>query len=257
MWDKEEYQAVLKVRGPKNILRPPAVSTTAGNATWYTVTDQIAMVAQYLISQVDDHRHLKNAQILLLLKFSPAQEKKLSGGQRYVIGKAAKANGQMRLLSRIGKGTKPPADFVVWFNGDWMAELGLVEIEEDGTLVSRLKEADGESLARCAALIDHELSHCGAKICGEFVAVKELDGFVQDLGVRHVATQHEFTDETGRVLVRFYKTKSAGGYEYCMRKHDVEEFNSVASRHGPWNPQLGSLVDELKESQAGLFAESS
>jgi hypothetical protein len=78
------------------------------------------------------------------------------------------------------------------------------------------------------------------------------------MGVRHVETCEDITDSDDKVFVRYYvlsdKKPAPGGYQFCMRKHDIEEFTSVAARHGSWERQLGRLVDVIVKAEPDLFS---
>jgi len=237
----------------KNVLALESAGFDDGKTVWAVACAGLRAIAQNLIDHVDDHAHLQGAKILLLVKSSEAQKAKLAKGDRCVIGKASRANPQLKLLSRIGRGMEQMADFVVWLNGDWLDGVGATDDRgsecELGGLTDGLRSA--------IALIDHELMHCSAKIAGEFVQPDELDAFVQDLGKSHIETCKDITKPDGSVLVRYYAKNKAGGYDFKMRRHDVEEFSGVVERHGAWDRCLRRLVDVIVENGSTLFSKVS
>ncbi len=199
--------------------------------------EEIRAMAQNIIDCVAEHKHLRGARILILVKHNDAVRKKLAAGEWVSIGKAVKAKPRDRVLARIA-GDKIEMDFVITLSGDWLDTLNLMT--EDG-------------LKSLAGLLDHELCHCGAKTAGEYVHVDSVDGYVEKLGKdRYVETCQDVKNADGFLLVRFYVTKS-GDYQFCIKKHEVEEFNGVARRHGAHTRQLGRLIDVLVKSEPDLF----
>jgi hypothetical protein len=249
--DKILEKLVSNRKATKNILALESDGFDDGKTVWTVACAQLRAIAQNLIEHVDDHYPLRTAKILLLVKSSESQKAKLEAGQPGVIGKACKANPQMKLLSRIGRGTEQMADFVVWLNGDWLDACDATQ--------SRGTECtlDGftEGLAKAAALIDHELMHCSAKIAGVFVAPDLVDEFVQDFGKDYIETCTDITrSKDDAVLIRYFTKNKSGGYDFKMRKHDVEEFTGIVERHGAWDRRLQRLVDVIEELEPTLFA---
>ncbi len=200
--------------------------------------EEIRAMAQNTIDCVGEHKHLKAARILILVKHDGAVKKKLEAGERVSIGKATKARPRDRVLARLA-GDKVEIDFVITLAGDWLDTLNLMT---------------EEGLKSLAGLIDHELCHCGAKMAGEYVHIDSVDTYIEEIGKdRHVETCHDVKNADGFVLVRYYHTKD-GDYQFLMRKHEVEEFNGVARRHGPHTRQLARLIDVLVDSKDKLFA---
>jgi hypothetical protein len=212
-------------------------------------------IAQQCIAQIHEHRHLKQARVLLVVERSEAAGKKLEAGERVQIGKASKASPRDKLLTavidqrrtrqaKLDVAAETPAaerpDFVVKLNGNWLEMVGAEDGDEDG-------------LAKAAALVDHELSHCGVKLAGKFLAEDAVEKFVEELGDKHVETCQDVTRE-GKCLVRFWWTDKSGGVKFCMRKHDLEEFCGVVERHGRWDRAIGKLVDVLEKEEATATA---
>ncbi len=200
--------------------------------------EEIRAMAQNIIDCVGEHKHLKAARILILVVHADAVRKKLEAGEWVSIGKATKAKPRDRVLARLA-GDKVEMDFCITLCGDWLDTLNLMT---------------EEGLKSLAGLIDHELCHCGAKMAGEFVHIDSVDGYVDDLGKdRHVETCMDVKNDDDEVLVRYYHTKN-GDYQFLVRKHEVEEFNGVARRHGPHTRQLARLIDVMVKSEESLFA---
>jgi len=215
-------------------------------------------IGQNLIEDCDDHRHLRAARVLLLVESSEATARKLTQGERVVIGRASKFTPVQRVLassladeaerkrpkSDPERKLDPPLpgfDFLVKLSGDWLSTAGY----HDGTT---------EGLCKAVALLDHELLHCGVRIAGEFVGRKELATRVENLGQRHVETCDDVQDDDGRILVRYQVLDSAGHFVWKMRRHDLEEFCGVVGRWGAWDRSVGRMVDVLVErDQAPLF----
>ena len=200
--------------------------------------DEIRAMGQNIIDVVVEHKHLKSARILILVVHSDAVRKKLLAGDWVSIGKATKAKPRDRVLARLA-GDKVEVDFVVTLCGDWMDTLNM---------------NTEEGLKSIAGLLDHELCHCSAKMAGAFIQYDSIDGYVEELGKQHVETCDDVKNDDGFVLVRYYQLKG-GNYQFCMRKHEVEEFNGVARRHGPHTRQLARLIDVLVKDE-GLFAKT-
>lgn len=253
-----------------NILAPQIPDWSDGKGKTLSVAElHLRQMGQGIIDEIHEHRHLREARVLLVVEDSEAVADKLDAGQRVVIGKASRANPFVRLLTMPGETAttalgapdgedtekkeekdsensvpsvvKRCADFVVKLSGDWL-QRAIAATGADG---------DDPAAARPAlALIDHELLHCGARIAGEFVPLDELDARKMQLGADLVEVCDDFERGSGEdrsVLVRWYHRDKAGRYQWCMRKHDVEEFEGVARRHGAWDRQLAHLVDVLVE----------
>jgi hypothetical protein len=243
-------KVIGKRKDTPNVLAPESGGFDDGKTVWSVACQSLRIIAQNLIDHIDSHVPLRTAKILLLVKSSQSQIKKLQSGEKCVIGKAAKASGQVKVLSRIGRGLQQAADFVVWLNGDWLDGCGATT--NGGT--ECVLDEDNEGIAKAIALIDHELMHCSAKIAGEFIEPDALDGFVQDLGKEHIETCRDITRSDGAVLVRYFVKNKKGGYDFMMRKHDVEEFTAIVDRHGSWDRGLRKLVDVIIDSGATLFS---
>ncbi len=202
--------------------------------------EKIRAMAQNYIDCVGEHKHLKAARILILVVHADAVKKKLESAEWVSIGKATKAKPRDKVLARLA-GDKVEMDFVITLAGDWLDTLNLMT---------------EEGLKSLAGLIDHELCHCGAKMAGEFVHIDSVDGYVEELGKgRHAETCKDVKNADGFVLVRYYHTKN-GNYQFCIRRHEVEEFNGVAARHGPHTRELGRLIDVLIDSKDTLFTQT-
>jgi len=260
-----------------NILAPAVPPTETGTETIGPACLELRQMAQGLIDEVREHRHLQDARLLLLVVEKPSAAKALEEGKRKSIGKAAKARSLDRLLSsvRIIDEANAPgpsrahyerADFIIRLNGDWLAAIGWPAGlgPPRGAGKSRNVEPgtrNPEDLA--LALIDHELCHCGAKIAGEFVKPADLAERVEALGDDHIETCEDVVRD-GAILVRYYWRGESGAYKWATRKHDVEEFHGVVERHGAWGSKLTKLVDVLVEREdlpllreaAGKAAES-
>ena len=200
--------------------------------------EEIRAMGQNIIDCVGEHKHLKAARILILVVHADSVRKKLEAGEWVSIGKAGKAKPRDKVLARLA-GDKVEMDFCITLCGDWLDTLNLMIEEGQKSL---------------AGLLDHELCHCGAKMAGEYVHIDSVDGYIDEIGKdRYAETRHDVKNADGEVLVRYYHTKD-GDYQFCMKKHEIEEFTGVAKRHGPHTPQLGRLVDVLVDSKDKLFA---
>ena len=121
------------------------------------------------------------------------------------------------------------------WNQDADGRLSLGRAKKASDLDRALKEYDfaillnweawnkgGLDQAQKAAVIDHELCHCQV--------VVDRNGETK-------------TDEEGRTV-------------YRVRKHDVEEFKDVVSRHGLYTSELASLAEAgIKDSKRPLLTE--
>lgn len=230
-----------------NILAPKTPGFDNGKKQFFIANSHLRGFAQNIIDHIDDHSHLKKAKILLLVKTAISDAKKLDAGEKITAGKASKANPQTKLLSSIGGVKSSQVDFIVWISGDY---LDRVDATTEGGAEITTNE---EGIRKVIALIDHEFSHCSVKIAGEFIKPDILEAFVQDLGIRHIQTCEDITNEKGRVLVRYQYLDKTGSLQFKMKKHDIEEFHGVIERHGAWDTKLTQMVDVLIENHATLF----
>lgn len=221
----DDFKKPCKPAQLRNILLPERPAWTDGERSLFVADNEAASIAQRLIDGIDDHRHLREAKIVLLYRTG----KKPSPDGLLEMGRARKAQPR----DHIGL---DQADFCVELNADRWPEL-----------------EDRERIA----LVDHELTHCAAVIAGRYVSGMLISQFVAMLGEDFIPTEPEHTDDEGRVLVRYFRRKGeakAGedGYRdqpltWRMRKHDVQDFCQVIHRWGAWNPTLVRLVDVLEE----------
>ncbi|HUX16643.1 MAG TPA: putative metallopeptidase, partial [Phycisphaerae bacterium] len=206
----------------------------------------VVAAAQRLIDTVADHRHLRQARIVLLWTGGKTPD----GDGRLELGHARKAN------ARDWIGLDRP-DFLVELNAEaWWDQ----EPDPD-------QEADRPAAdAWRGALVDHELSHCSVTVAGRYVKAEHVAAFVVDVGADHVQTHLDRRDEKGRALVRYWRRRGpikpgqadyhAQPLAWRMRKHDVEEFSAVAGRWGWRAIGVAALVDVMDrpdEDAPGLF----
>ena len=165
-----------------------------------------------------------------------------------IAGQASTTSPMIKMLSCVGSAPAFRADFVVWLSGDWMDHIGITE--KGGTEIVVTNE---ELTGKAIALIDHELMHCSVKIVGEYIDPEVLQTFREGLDDRHIETHPDIKNDKDHVLVRYIFSSKEGKPEFKMRKHDIEEFNSVVARHGKWNENVENLVDVMIEHQPTLF----
>ena len=226
-----------------NVLDVELAGWSEGDKSLFAAPAGVRGMAQNLIDidHVDDHAHLREAKILILMRTGA---KKDADGL-VTLGTARRMSGLMKtLFAREGRqGPEPSPDFTLELNADRWDEL-----------------EDYQQLA----LIDHELTHCAATIAGKMVGAKKLPAFVQALGDDHVETCDDVADDKGRVLVR-YRRRTGGvnpgetGYEkqplkWRVRKHDVEEFVAVFGRWGRWTGNLARMIDEMDPPDDGQLS---
>ena len=243
--DKTLKRLTKPLKETPNILALDLQPARTGSKRLAIATAEVRSIAQNLIDTVDGHAHLKthDAVILMLIERSEATANKLDAGERVSIGKASRASGEMRLLAAVGggDGTEPDRpNFRISLSGDWIDRLS----------------ADPDRERKITALIDHELSHCSAKVAGSFVSRAELGTFLINLSAHrtHIETCDAVQDDVGKILVRYWATDPQGRLMWKMKKHEVEEFHGVIRRHGAWDGGLSTLVDVLVEHEGpGLF----
>ncbi|NLF32744.1 MAG: hypothetical protein GX591_17865 [Planctomycetes bacterium] len=214
--------------------------------------ENLRHLAQNIIDAVEDHRHLRMAKILLLVESSEAAARKCARGEYFQWGRAYRATPIQRVLGaslateaerkkpkgQAEKELDPPLpgfDFIVKLSGDFLTASGWFDGEARG-------------VEAAAALIDHELLHCGVRIAGEFVERAKLATFVSTLKQLHVETCNDIQDDEGRILVR-YEVWDGARPVWKMRRHDLEEFHGVVARWGAWDRAVGRLVDVLVERE--------
>lgn len=195
-----------------NVLSPDLPEWAMGEKRkLYLAPVAVRSMAQNLIDDVHDHRHLRAAKLVIVMRtgVQPAAD------GRVELGKARKASPLLAFLCR-------GADFLITLNaGQWS------NAERAGRL----------------ALLDHELSHCGVAVGSQAVPLAAVNKLVAKLGPRHLATRQDVTN-ADRAIVYFAREK-AGKPVFALGKHDVEEFVSVAGRWGPWVGQLDRLAEAL------------
>lgn len=230
----------------KNILMPDIPAFNSGKQQLAVACPDLCSLAQNIIDEIPEHRHLKSAIILLLVRTT---EKKKHGRR---IGYAAKAKLREKFLSRYGNSIIDAIDFVIWLDGDWLAETGgAINRGHD------IKADNPEGIRKVIGLLDHELLHCGAKIAGEFVAKEDVGQYVSDLGMRHIETiADDSRNDPDEVLVRYYCVNKDKKHIWKIRKHDIEEFEGAIKRNGKWNDSIDRAVDVLIELNESLFSKA-
>lgn len=246
--DEKLFEKLTKVRPTPNVLAVDTPGYDDGKKRLIVADKTLRAYAQNIIMNINEHRHLKGAKILLLVQLTESGREKLEAGEKVVIGKASKANLKEKILSCIGGDNKMTADFVVVLNGDWLHAVHMTD--DDGV---SLDIATDEAKRSTIALIDHELCHCSAKIAGEFVAQNKLDDFIKELGERFIEKCSDITNEKDEVMVRYYFADKMGAVIFKMRRHDLEEFTGVVERHGAWDNSVKRFVDVIVKSEPTLF----
>lgn len=243
------YNAIIDERKKtKNILNPLAAEFSNRTESISVACSHLQGFAQGIIDNIPQHKHLRKARILLLVRSAKGDAKKLERGESISAGKAGKANAITQLLACIGSSALHRADFIVKLSGDWMDRVGFTQ--NGGTEVDGV---DREIISKVIALIDHELCHCDVKVAGEYVGDDLREEFEKDLGDRHIETCHDDTNGKGETLIRYMHADNAGKITFKTRKHDITEFAGVIARHGAWNRNLAGMVDVMIEHQPSLF----
>jgi hypothetical protein len=249
-----DYAAMLRPRGMNaNVLSPISTVSAWGEFDGIMPADKrIQDLTQAIIDSVDDHKHLRKARILVLIKQSDSAAKKLEDGQRVVCGHAQKASSRFKAImaSTLSVSCKDKkktltADFILTLSGDYLDLIGA--LCDGGDLV------DCPGVRRAAALIDHELCHCSAIIAGKNVPLSEKEPTLNELGDAFLDTSEP--DSDGFVFIRYYKLKN-DRFQWKMRKHDLEEFAGVVERNGAWCPavrKMEDVIEEMSEEQRSLF----
>jgi hypothetical protein len=184
-------------------------------------------MAQNLIDDVHDHRHLRRMCVAILAEYKQAEPKP---GKRTRCGSARKTG-------KVTAACGVTAQFVLTINWDMWQSL---------------------SSHRRLALLDHELSHCSTPTIGVVVPAEKVDEEIEkhrcpELGLDDplVARGPWGDGDDQRVLLVLYDLSKYG--RPVVRKHDVEEFAAVAGRWGPWTHDLAVMCDEMRRYEAGLF----
>ena len=200
-----------------NVLDPELPEWASGDKKLYIAGEAVRAMAQNLIDEIHEHRHLRSARIVIVMRTGM----KAGADGRVRLGSARKSSPLMALLSRS-------ADFLLELNA--------------GAFKRAPKAAK-------AALLDHELSHCSVATKMQMVSPVGLDSFVERLGIRHVATNRDMADSDGQIPVISMK-QDGKRLAYAARKHDVECFVDVVARWGAWLPQYRRLADAIADAQA-------
>jgi len=262
-----------------NILDLDVPDLVMDKATYEVAPRALRTTAQRMIDQIEDHKHLRKARILMLVKRSEAQAKALEAGgggagKRVSVGHARIVRGINGAIARM-VADGPVPDFVIEINGDWLDSLMQVAKAENrdpaGTKVTiscgevtapldRVHAAvDVLTGSRLKRLIDHELSHCGARTKQVWVVPADVDAFKKDMGDALVEVRPEVTDDTSGITkiqaVILVKNPQDGRWVWCMRHHEIEEFTSVCQR---WPDECRQVrqADEAEEPDATLFDEA-
>jgi hypothetical protein len=216
-----------------------------GSKRLFVAPDPICDWTQNLINHIDEHAHLKEAVVLVLIRVDPGDKKKMDKGELIVAGKAAMASAKMKLLIASDKDVAA-VNFTITLSAHWLLSIGLMD-EEFGVIAEDLA-----TIALAMGLIDHELLHCGAKVIGQFIKLSLQAEFIKGEGGRVIEVCKDIVNDDGDELVRYYEIKDKK-FIWKMRPHDIQEFNGIAARWGARSRQLGRLVDEIKKSDPGLF----
>jgi hypothetical protein len=184
---------------------------------------RVREMAQNLIDDVHEHRHLRKLAVLVLMdrKNEDPGKANPSLGKHITLGKAGK-------VSKVQHACGTMAHFVLTINGDWFATA-----------------TTGQKLA----LIDHELSHCGVKLSRQLVDVEhvaELEHMARNdegHGDIYVATLSYSAQQS--VLVTWDVSK--GVVQPEVRKHDLEEFRGVVERWGLWKSDVKAFGETIAE----------
>ncbi len=231
-------KARTKVQTP-NVLALDGADYDDGKRSLAVAPAEMRRTAQQIIDATDEHRHLKmgGACILLMVERAAGVAGKLTAGERVSIGKAWKARPRDKVLAGLAGKDAARVDFLIKLSGDWLA------------LVAEAEGAEG-ALGKLAALIDHELCHCGAKVAGEFLEPEKVPERRRALGEDLIEVRDDFRDAEHRCLIRYYARTKDGELTWKLRKHDVEEFHGVIARRGAWCTPLSKLVDVLHSGPA-------
>lgn len=216
-----------------------------GNRCVGPASAELRAMAQNVIDDVDEHRHLREARVMLLVERSAATAARLEKGERVSAGKASKLTPVQRVMT--SRGDEPGYDFVIRLSGDCLERIGFAEPPE---------ERPADAIGQVLPLLDHELLHCSTRILGEWIdRGAKLTARVAELGGDHLETCDDIEDGKGRVLIR-YRQRKDGRYVWAVRKHDLEEFRGVAERWGAWRRDVAELVDAIvRREPPGLFDE--
>lgn len=251
------YAALLMPRDGVlfNVIRPCSGSSAWGEFDGLMPADhRLQELTQNIIDMVDDHKHLRKALILVLIKQSDGDAKKLDAGQRVRTGHAQKASGRFKAMMAALSNTSVTAksktrsltaDFILTLSGDYLSKID--------ALCDGAPLYDCPGVRRMIALIDHELCHCSAVIAGKNVPARELEPELNELGDAWLDTSEP--DSDGFRFIRYYKLKN-NRFQWKMRKHDLEEFSGVVARNGAWDNAVRKMVDvieEMTEEQKTLF----
>lgn len=228
MNDKQIEKLTRAPATSPNVLAPKLAGWTDGDKSLFLANEPARAIAQNLIDQVADHKHLRQAKTLVLFRTGQTA----NADRQVELGKASKASGLIRLLTG-GKSEDLQADFVIRLNADQWHDM--------------------KTRAQ-AALVDHGLTHCAVTVAGKRFAetmTKKIRQFEQALGDDYIDTVELPVEE--KVAVRFIKRKGPvkpgnPGYgdqppAWRIRKHDVQEFVAIVDRHGAWDAALQQLVD--------------
>ena len=237
-----------------NILSPNSPGFDDGKKKLLIAPAALRSIAQNIIDETPEHRHLKKAKILLLLKYADGDAKKVANAERLTIGTAARASGKDKVLGAIGSSEKMAPDFIVTLSGDWLMGKGIIP-EDDSVAVN--KELNEEQTTSVLGLIDHELSHCGAETEGEYVADGNMKIFIEQREDLYIETCENTVDDDGKILIRYYRVDKACKYIFKVRVHDIQEFNGTVARYGKYSTASARFVDVIKKSEKTLFSKAS
>jgi hypothetical protein len=239
--DKTIKKLLTPRKQTKNIISLDVPDLTIEDKTLMIACPELRAMAQNLIENIEEHRHLRSANILLLVKTDTKTADKIYSGAVVEYGKAAKANPIVKLVCG-----RAAADFIITLSGDILDFLGCTT--SGGK--SWAGGAGGDEKEKDAlAMLDHEMLHCGAKTHGIFIERSDLKKAIEDLGTKYIETCEDIVRESDdAVLVRYYLVKERG-YEFCSRKHDIQEFRGVIQRWGMWTNMLKCFAGAITEEE--------
>jgi len=214
-------KAHRKRKDTPNILAPELPELSGAKRCIRLAPPEVRSLAQNLIDDIEEHVWIRQARIVLVMTTGH----KADATGRVELGKARRVGPLVKFLA----GCSP--DFVVELNaGQWAA------ITPD----------------QQAALMDHELSHCGPVIAGRFVGLAKRAEFLAEIGPRLIEVCEDVRDDKGRCLVRYVRQADDGRPAWKIRHHDVEDFVGVMGRWGGWTDTHVRMIDVLEKADPQL-----
>jgi hypothetical protein len=205
----------------------------------FVAPEDTRRLAQAVIDVIEDHRHLREASILLVMDQSPWPVDK-PWALRKPVCWARKLNG-----------------VAAWATG---CHFMVTVLAEAWTKLHAIFDPDAHACkAAKVRWLDHVLSHCSTAIDGAWMPPDMVDDAAESHGESWLGVWPGAQADNGMLYGRWRKRDDQGRYKWTTVDQDVCDFATVIGRHGFSDTALAQIAAAacLSPSELGpLFAGS-